>query len=225
MIVSFLAALLLAASALGGCERDTLAAVVNDHDRAAAYVLVTTSGRRLRAYGQDFINPNEWRARDPLDICTGDDSLSLRVRNVRRKEDLVTETHRRTRADAPLQLMNGPGFRALVARVAAKCPTSRVRYSTPAALLEVEEEFEERLDSAATRRLTAAKHLTKSGEYPRCAGRDGASCPANAAMDALERAGFMERFAKAVCAHGDSPLSDAGGVGSRLSASRPSYLY
>src|SRR5581483_7192011 len=82
MIVSFLAALLLAASARGGCDRDTLAAVVNDHDRAAAYVLVTTSGRRLRAYGQDFINPNEWRARDPLDICTGDDSLSLRVRNV-----------------------------------------------------------------------------------------------------------------------------------------------
>jgi hypothetical protein len=105
---------------------------------------------------------------------------------------------------APLQIMNGPGFRALIARVEKTCPGSRIRYATPAALLDADEQFEERLDSRSARQLRAAKHLAPSGDYPRCAGRDGASCPANEGMNALVRAGLMGRFAKFVCAHGSA---------------------
>lgn len=187
------------------CQPDTLASVINDHDAAAPYVLVTASGRWLRAYGQDFVDPNQWHRRDPLQICAGPDSLSFRVRDVRRGEDLVTANDRATTATGPIQLMNGPGFRALLARVAEQCPTSQVRYATPAALLEVDERFESSLDSTLSKRLAAQEHLTPGGDYPACAGRDGASCPVNHAMDAIVSAGLMQRFATLVCAHGAAP--------------------
>jgi hypothetical protein len=101
--------------------------------------------------------------------------------------------------------MNGPGFRALLARVEARCPASRVRFATPAALLDVEETFEAGLDSAALRRLHAVERRTPDGDFVACADRDGASCPANRAMDALQRAGLVRRFAESVCARGDAP--------------------
>ena len=205
MFILLAAMMLGAPTPMPGCQPDTLASVINDRDPAAPYVVVTMSGRWLRAYGQDFVNPNQWRSRDALQICAGSDTLSLRVRNLRRGEELVTENDRATTVRGPIQLMNGPGFIALLARVARQCPTSRVRYATPAALLDVDEQLEAQLDSAAARRLNAEKHLTPSGEYPACAGRDGASCPANAAMDALERARLMARMTTAVCAHGDAP--------------------
>ena len=200
-----LASVLFASAApTAGCQADTLAAVINDHDAAAPYVLVTASGRWLRTYGQDFIDPTQWRRRDPVQICDGSDSLSLRVRDLRRGEELVTENDQAA-GTGPIQLMNGPGFRALLARVAEQCPESRVRYATPAALLEADDEFEAGLDSAAARRLDAERHLTTSGDYPQCVGRDGASCPSNQTTDAIQRAGLMRRFVTAVCAHGAAP--------------------
>jgi hypothetical protein len=203
-----LASVWFAASGPGqACQPDTLAAVVNDHAPAAPYVLVTAGGRRLRAYGQDFVDPSAWHARDALTVCAGPDAGSLRVRDLRRGEELVTASDRATAAAPPLQIMNGPGFRALLTDVAARCPSSRVRYATPAALLGAEETFEAGLDSAALRRLHAAEHRTPAGDFPACAGRDGASCPANEAMAALERARLMRRFAESVCAHGNAPWS------------------
>src|SRR5947208_3663623 len=107
LMIYLLAGLLIsAATASQDCSRDTLAAVVKDNDRAAPYVLVTTGGRRLRAYGQDFINPTSWHSRDALSICTGPDSSSLRVRNLRRREDLVAATDHPASATAPLQILN-----------------------------------------------------------------------------------------------------------------------
>ncbi len=189
------------------CQTDTLAAVVNDHDPAAPYVLVTVSGRRLRAYGQDLVDPNVWHVRDALVICAGSDSGSLRVRDLRRGEELVTASDgpATTAEPPPLQIMNGLGFRALLTRVAAQFPQSRVRFATPAALLDVEETFEAQLDAAALRRLHSAGRKTPDGDFPACARRNGASCPANRAMDALEKARLMKRFAQTVCAHGGAP--------------------
>jgi len=118
---------------------------------------------------------------------------------------VVADTDSASAARPPLQIMGGPGFRALLARVAKRCPASRVRYATPAALLDLEEQFEAGLDSSAARRLHAEKHLTASGDYPRCVGRDGASCPAGQALEAIERARLTDRFTSTVCAHGGGP--------------------
>lgn len=112
MLASFLAAFTAAGS---GCQRDTLVSVVNDNDVGAPYVLVTSSGRRLRVYGQDLVDPTAWRTHDSLDICPDSNALSLTVRNLRRGEALITQKNDRpTPGATPLQIMNGPGFRALL---------------------------------------------------------------------------------------------------------------
>lgn len=203
--IGVLANLLIASPAAAQtCRPDTLAAVVNDHAADAPYLLVTTSGRWLRVYGQDFIDPRSWHRREPLAVCPGADSTSLRVRDVRRREDLITENDRVVVGAGPIQIMNGPGFRALLARVAVQCPESRVRFATPATLLDVQDMFQATLDRDALRRFNAAAQKTRDGEFPACAARDGASCPANATMDALMKAELIKRFAIPVCAHGSA---------------------
>jgi hypothetical protein len=205
MMWFFVSLAFMSAGPARGCQPDTLVSVVNDHDPAAPYVLVTATGHRLRAYGQDFVNPKMWKPRDPLDVCPDSEPATLRVRDRRRGEELLVMNDRAARQREPLQIMNGPGFRALLSRVARQCPTSQVRYATPAALLDADETVEATLDSATRRRLAAAKHLTPGGDYPRCVGRDGASCPANEAMNALRREALIERFTRFVCAHASGP--------------------
>jgi hypothetical protein len=194
------------------CPRDTLRAVVRQRSAAMPYALVTAGGRRLQVYGQDFVDPRAWRAGDALALCADSDGTALgaalRVRDLRRGEELVTTTDRpaqeRDRPDPPLQILDGPGFQALLTAVAARCPASRVRYATPAALLGAEETFEERLGAAERHRLAAAAPRAPDGGYAACAGRDGASCPANQAMDALVHARLMRRFTDDVCTHGSA---------------------
>jgi hypothetical protein len=210
-MLAFVIGLALAAPHRGPhCPRDTLRAVVHQPSAAMPYVLVTTGGRRLQVYGQDFVDPRAWRAGDALALCADSDATTtgtaLRVHDLRRDEELVTTTDRTPQAASvtPLQILNGPGFQALLTAVAARCPASGVRYATPAALLGAEETFEARLGAAERRRLDAVAPRGPDGGYAACAGRDGASCPANQAMDALARARLMRRFAGDVCAHGSA---------------------
>jgi hypothetical protein len=200
------ASILLAVPAAGQtCQTDTLASVVDDHAADAPYLLVTVSGRWLRIYGQDFIDPRAWRRRDALTICAVGDSASLRVRDLHRDEELLTANDRVAIGSGPFQIMNGPGFRALLAQVAARCPDSRVRFATPAALLDAADGFEAALDSASRQRLNAVARRTPDGDFPACVGRDGAACPAGRAMDAMMKAGLMKRFAASVCGQGAAP--------------------
>jgi hypothetical protein len=198
MIATLALLALLSDQAPSGCRPDQLQHIVRDSEASEPYVLIARSGRRLRLAGQDFIDPAAWRPGEPLKICSDPQDLRfLTVRNLKRAEALAA------RQDAaPLQIMNGAGFHALLKIVDRECPASKVRFATPAALLGAEEEYIGTLGTAARRRVERAEPMTPSGDYAACASREGASCPAAIGLDAIQRAGLAARFAHRVCARG-----------------------
>ena len=65
-----LTALLVAPPAFAAdCQHDLISRITHDHNAAMPYVIVTSSGRHLRIYGQDLINPHDWRAGDSVSVC------------------------------------------------------------------------------------------------------------------------------------------------------------
>jgi hypothetical protein len=115
------------------------------------------------------------------------------------------DNHRQVQA--PLQILAGPDFEAVVHGAHSKCPESGVRYATPASLLGVEDEFISALEARDRRHLESVSGKQQSGEFLQCAGRDGASCPAGQTLAALNRAGLLKRFVGAVCRRGAEPWS------------------
>jgi hypothetical protein len=110
-------------------------------------------------------------------------------------------------AEAPLQILAGPDFEMVVRDAHARCPESRVRYATPASLLEVEDQFTSGLEANDRRRLESVSRKKQNGDFAQCAGRDGASCPAGQTLAALSRAHLLDRFVGAVCRRGADPWS------------------
>jgi hypothetical protein len=108
---------------------------------------------------------------------------------------------------APLQILAGRDFETVVRGARAKCPESGVRYTTPASLLGVEDEFISALEAQDRRHLESVSGKQQNGEFVQCAGRDGASCPAGQTLAALNRAGLLKRFVGAVCRRGAEPWS------------------
>jgi hypothetical protein len=104
---------------------------------------------------------------------------------------------------APLQILAGPSFEALLRETEAACPGSKIRYVTPATLLDAEDQFDAQLSPAERLRVTRALPRTADGMPVRCAASEGgASCPANAELDGFRKAGVLKDFARAVCGHG-----------------------
>lgn len=95
-------------------------------------------------------------------------------------------------------------FKSLLLETQSICPTSKVRRATPAALLDVEEGFRNRLPHAQKEILRPAIPRAADGTPQQCAGRN-TDCQAGAELDAIWRAGLMHEFAGAVCARGSAP--------------------
>jgi hypothetical protein len=189
----------LANAGSSACRTDNLQQVVREQARPTEpFLLVARSGRRLRIAGQDFIDPNAWRPGEPLTICRDPENPAfLAVRNVRRGETLSVREE-----PAPLQTMSSRAFTTLLKTVERECPGSKVRYATPAALLDSEDAYLASLRGGERQRVQQAGPKTASGDDLRCAHSEGASCSATAGLEAIQRAGLNERFARAVCAEG-----------------------
>ena len=72
------------------CSADVIKEVSCDGTAATPCVIVTNSGRRLRIYGQDFINPMTWKGAHVLSICPDARWPMFHVTNVSLKESLLT---------------------------------------------------------------------------------------------------------------------------------------
>lgn len=73
------------------CRHDAIQRVTRDRNDAMPYVIVTMSGRHLRVYGRDLINPRDWLAGDSVSVCVDPQGPNgYLVRNLRRRETLTT---------------------------------------------------------------------------------------------------------------------------------------
>jgi hypothetical protein len=108
---------------------------------------------------------------------------------------------RQSRAEgAQFQILAGPAFEALASRTDAACPDGHARFFNAGDLAWEEETFEENLGAADRAKIRAAIERTPDGAPRSCENRNGLSCSASSDLEAIEKAGQMERFATYVCA-------------------------
>jgi hypothetical protein len=98
-----------------------------------------------------------------------------------------------------LQAMAGPSFESLFRQAEQACPEVRIRYATPAALLDAEDVYIAGLPAADKSRVAAAAPRSADGGYSACANRDGASCSVAAGLHAIEQAGLTSGFVASAC--------------------------
>lgn len=98
-----------------------------------------------------------------------------------------------------LQAMAGPSFESLFRQAEQACPEVRIRYATPAALLDAEDVYIAGLPAADKSRVAAAAPRSADGGYSACANRDGASCSVAAGLHAIEQAGLTRGFVASAC--------------------------
>jgi len=90
MLILSLLAFAAAAVSSDQCRAGVVENVIADRDRAAPLILVTTEGDRFRIYGTDFIDARNWRAYEPLQICSdAPPSGIMKIKNERRGELVV----------------------------------------------------------------------------------------------------------------------------------------
>ncbi|MBW8785694.1 MAG: hypothetical protein JF593_13835 [Novosphingobium sp.] len=196
MAAVFALLLTTAATAVPACAGSVVAAVDRDGDATAPYVLTTAAGARVRLYGQDFIDPRQWRRGDRLTICRDATTPdAVQITDETRGETLAGRELAKASGEPPLQVFAGPAFNRLLASVGSMCPQSQIRWVTAAQLLDFEDSFVEQLPRRSRRRFQRAA-LTS------CADRDGASCPTMAELRQIEAAGLLPRFTRAVCVRG-----------------------
>jgi hypothetical protein len=87
--VGVLLILFAASMASAACHEGMLKRVVRDQDETAPFVLVLVTGERYRLYGQDFIDPRDWRSGDQLEICSEESGPVIRITDERLHEVLV----------------------------------------------------------------------------------------------------------------------------------------
>ncbi|CAN5251221.1 hypothetical protein BH09PSE6_BH09PSE6_29990 [soil metagenome] len=104
-----------------------------------------------------------------------------------------------TPASAPAA---GGSFDALVNAARSRCPEVNVVDIAPAALLDMEDGFRDRLEPDARARLDEALPRTPNGGIAQCNGRNGAACDARAYVDAIGTAGLLDAFARRLCEPG-----------------------
>ena len=98
-----------------------------------------------------------------------------------------------------LQAMAGPSLESLFRQAEQACPAARIRYATPAALLDAEDVYIAGLPAADKSRVAAAAPRNADGGYSACANRDGASCSVAAGLHAIEQAGLTRGFVASAC--------------------------
>ena len=98
-----------------------------------------------------------------------------------------------------LQVMAGPSFESLVRLADQACPVARIRYATPAALLDAEDTYIAALPVAERKRVASAAPRSADGGYSACRNRDGASCSVAAGLHAIEQAGLTRGFVVSAC--------------------------
>jgi hypothetical protein len=101
--------------------------------------------------------------------------------------------------DQDLQVMVGPAFEPLFDLADRACPAARMRYAKPAELLDDEDLFIDSLPDADKARVASNAPRDAGGGYVACAGRDGASCSAAAALRAIDAAGLTREFVDSTC--------------------------
>lgn len=112
---------------------------------------------------------------------------------------IAAASGRSTAAGAPAA---GGAHDALVAAAKARCPEVNVVDLAPAALLDIEDSFRDRLSSDDRARLDAAVPRAADGAIVQCASRNGAACDARANVDGLQAAGLIDAFAGRLCEPG-----------------------
>lgn len=98
-----------------------------------------------------------------------------------------------------VQAMVGPSFESLFYLTDQACPAARIRYATPAALLDAEDTYIATLPAADKTRVASAAPRDASGGYSACANRDGAGCSVAAGLRAIEQAGLTRGFVASAC--------------------------
>jgi hypothetical protein len=72
------------------CTRTAIRSVNRDTDKAAPTVLTTTSEKRYRLLGTDFIHARrDWKAGEKLRLCLNPKDHTTAITNLRRHEDVV----------------------------------------------------------------------------------------------------------------------------------------
>lgn len=98
-----------------------------------------------------------------------------------------------------VQMLTDPGFDALFRQADAACPQKPLRALAPAEMLDAEETFIAGLPAAQRQQVAAAEPVDAGGGYAACAGRNGASCAATAALRAIGKAGLAPAFVDSLC--------------------------
>jgi hypothetical protein len=98
-----------------------------------------------------------------------------------------------------LQALTGPSFESLFRQAGQACPAARLRYASPADLLDAEDVYIAGLPAADKSRVAAAAPRSADGGYSACANRDGASCSVAAGLHAIEQAGLTRGFVASAC--------------------------
>jgi hypothetical protein len=106
--------------------------------------------------------------------------------------------------DGPdFQSMISPASQQFAAKADRLCPQAHLRFVTPGDLDWDEEGFDAALSRAERRRETLAIPRSRDGSPARCAqGPGGLSCPSQANLEAIRRAGLIDRFTGFACTHG-----------------------
>ncbi len=95
-----------------------------------------------------------------------------------------------------------PGYDAMVAATKARCPELDTADLAPAVLLDIEDDFREKLAADDRARLDTALPRDADGGPSRCSGHNGAACDANAYLDAFQSGGLTDVFARHLCEPG-----------------------
>ena len=103
-------------------------------------------------------------------------------------------------SDRAFQVFGGPTFETFATATAAACPKARAQYVTAGDLDEWEEEFMDALPKTESARILRALPRGADGAPKVCEGHNGLSCPASRNLDAISKAGLMDRFVASVCA-------------------------
>jgi len=107
-------------------------------------------------------------------------------------------------SDQPFQVFGGPTFEAFARATEAACPKARARYVTAGDLDWWEEGFTDALPKTESARVLRSIPRGADGGPKVCEGRNGLSCPASSELDAISKAGLMDRFVDFVCARARS---------------------
>lgn len=120
--------------------------------------------------------------------------------------DGIISVDGRTVPEGSAQAMVGPSFESLFHLTDQACPAARIRYATPAALLDAEDTYIATLPAADKTRVASAAPRDASGGYSACANRDGASCSVAAGLRAIEQAGLTRGFVASACRQFGKPV-------------------